>query len=137
MRTHIAKAPDAATFDRAYPGAVGLMRRMRAELAAAIGECPAAGDLVLLASELAANAVVHSRSGWPGGQFTVRTYLYPGDYAWVEVEDQGGAWASRPSDDRPHGLDIVAAIAGVDNWGIDGGPHGRVVWFRLDWAERS
>jgi hypothetical protein len=25
-------------------------------------------------------------------------------------------------DDRPHGLDIVAAIAGDGNWGINGGP---------------
>ena len=137
MRTHTTKTPQAITFERAYPGAVSQARRVRADLAAFTGRHPLADDLVLLASELAANAVIHSRSGHPGGEFTVRVFLYPGDYARVEVVDQGGPWISRDHDDeRPHGLDIVAAIAGAGNWGIEGGPACCVVWFRLDWTEQ-
>jgi serine/threonine-protein kinase RsbW len=138
MRTHTTKTPQAITFERAYPGAASQARHVRADLTAFTGTHPAADDLVLLASELAANAAVHSRSGHPGGKFTVRVFLYPGDYAWTEVIDQGGPWTSRDRDDeRSHGLDIVAAIAGADNWGIESGPAVRVVWFRLDWAEPS
>jgi anti-sigma regulatory factor (Ser/Thr protein kinase) len=61
-------------------------------------------EKVLLASELAANAVTHSRSGHPGGVFTVRATLYHGDYAWVEVIDQGGVWVASGHDDE-HGRD--------------------------------
>ena len=91
-------------------------------------------ELVLLASELAANAVLHSRSGHPGGVFTVRATLYPGDYAWVEIIDQGGAWvADRHDDEHGRGLTVVAIIAGEGNWGIEGDVSSRVAWFRLDW----
>jgi hypothetical protein len=32
---------------------------------------------------------------------------------------------------RPHGLNIVDALA--EEWGVDGGASGRVVWARLTW----
>ena len=48
--------------------------------------------MILCASELAANAAVHSRSRLPGGTFTVRATVSPGLHARVEVEDNGGAW---------------------------------------------
>ena len=51
------------------------------------------------------------------------------DYAWVEVIDQGGEWAS---DHRRHGLTALASIAGDGNWGIDGDEACHVAWFRLD-----
>ncbi len=34
-------------------------------------------------------------------------------------------------DGQPHGFDVVAAIAGAGNWGIDGDDRGRVAWARL------
>src|SRR5260370_13730578 len=91
---------------------------------------------VLLASELAANAVLHSLSGRPGGKFTVRAAVKPGEYLWVEVEDEGGTWITQAADGEcGRGLDIVAAIA--DEWGRDGDPvTGWVVWARLR-ASRS
>jgi anti-sigma regulatory factor (Ser/Thr protein kinase) len=136
MQTHTIKTPGTITFEHAYPGTAVYVGRMRVDLAAAAGGCSLAADFVLLASELAANAVLHSRSGHPGGRFTVRAYLHPGHYAWAEVEDQGGQWTGRPSDDRPHGLEIVSAIARDGNWGIDGGEACRVVWIRLGQAEQ-
>lgn len=130
------KAPEAITFERAYPGTVDQPRRMRADLTEIAGQCPVRDELVLLASELAANAIQHSRSGRPGGTFTVGVTLYPGQYAWVEIADQGGAWAARAADDEHgRGLAIVAAVAGDGNWGIDGGEASRVAWFRLDWNQ--
>ena len=62
----------------------------------------------------------------------------PGDCAWVEIIDQGGPWtAYEHGDDRPHGLDIVARLAGDGNWGIDGDDACRVAWFRLNWPAES
>ena len=123
------------SFGHAYPGGPEQVQRVRADLAAILNECPIADETILLVSELAANAVTHSSSRKPGGQFIVRAAVCPCDYTWVEVEDQGGIWAGHhPRDGRPHGLDIVQAIAGDGNWGIDGDAVlGRVVWARLDW----
>jgi serine/threonine-protein kinase RsbW len=100
------------------------------------GDWPDGDAAVLLASELAANAVLHSLSGRPGGKFTVRAAMKPGEYLWVEVEDEGGTWVTRDADgERGRGLDIVAAVA--DEWGRDGDPvTGWVVWARLR-ASRS
>jgi anti-sigma regulatory factor (Ser/Thr protein kinase) len=85
---------------------------------------------------VAANAILHSRSGHPDKTFTVRATLYPGDYAWVEVIDQGGAWTADGHDDEHgRGLAIVASVAGAGNWGIEGDTSSRVAWFRLDWPK--
>jgi two-component sensor histidine kinase len=100
--------------------------------------CPFADDFILLASELATNAIVHSRSGLPGGVFTVRAEVQPGDFASLEVEDQGGPWIERDSgDEHGRGLALVAALAGDENWTIESGnsPGTRVVWVWLDWDQ--
>jgi len=89
---------------------------------------------LLIVSELAANAVLHSASA---RFFTVRAELH-GSYLWLEVEDCGGSRHPRPHDDaRPHGLDVVAALTGPDGWGVDGDASGRVVWARLKLAARQ
>jgi len=82
--------------------------------------------------EFASNAVLHSASR--GEFFTVRAELHA-DYVWVEAEDLGGPWRSRQHDDRPHGLDVVEALTGLDGWGTElASDGGRVVWARLDLA---
>jgi len=130
------RAPRAVTFERDYPGTADEPRHVRTDLAKVADDCPFADELVLLASELATNAILHTRSGLPGWTFTVRATVYPGDYAWVEVVDQGGAWVMDEHDDEHgRGLGIVAAVAGAGNWGIDGDEAARVVWFRLGWAQ--
>ena len=136
MPTQSARAPEAITFERAYPGTVDQPRKVRADLAMIAGRTAIIDALELLASEVAANAVSHSRSGDPGGMFTVRATVYLGDYAWVEVIDQGGPWAAG-EDDEEHGrgLAVVAAIAGDGNWGIEGDSSCRIAWFRLDWPQ--
>jgi two-component sensor histidine kinase len=87
---------------------------------------------MLIVSELASNAIVHSASR--GEFFTIRAELHA-DYVWVEAEDLGGPWRCRRHNDRPHGLDVVEALTGPDNWGTDStSDGGRVVWARLDLA---
>jgi anti-sigma regulatory factor (Ser/Thr protein kinase) len=123
-----ASKPYTATYD----GKPEQVRYVRSFVAGILAGCPVAGDAVLLVSEIATNAVCHSNSRNPGGTFIVRAEVRD-DYVWVEVEDQGGRW--KPGDNRidgrGHGLDVVREMAG--DFGIDGGEHGRVVWFRLGW----
>jgi len=118
-----------------YPGTIEHIRVVRADLRAALHECPMAEDVILCASELAANAAIHSRSRLPGGTFTVRVKISPGGYAWVEVEDDGGP--STPAIRDPtghHGLSVVRALA--TDWGIDGDHTTRTIWARFDWSDR-
>jgi hypothetical protein len=119
--------------EQVLPGRPDQIRVARAFLATVLAGCPAADDAILCISELASNAILYSNSGKAGGTFTVRAEVHDGDYLWVEVEDNGGPWNQRAHPDgRPHGLDIVAALATES--GIDGDPiTGWAVWARLDW----
>jgi anti-sigma regulatory factor (Ser/Thr protein kinase) len=135
MQTEKARPRDTAIFDRTYPGTVGEVAAVRADVAEAALGSPVVDDLVLLTSELATNAILHSRSGHPGHKFTVRMSLYAGQYVWAEVADEGGRWGGTRRDaDHGRGLSIVAAITGDGNWGIEGDDAARVLWFRLDWG---
>ena len=116
-----------------YAGHLDQVHRVREAVARYLAGCPAADEAVLIVSELAANAIVHSASR--GAFFTVRAERHA-DYVWVEAEDLGGPWHCRPPDGRRHGLDLVEALTGPDGWGVEtttGG--GRVVWARLDLEE--
>ena len=122
--------PAAATRHTAtYPGRPDQLHHVRHSVARHLAGCPDADEAVLIVSELAANAIVHSASR--GAFFTVRAELHPG-YVWVEAEDLGGPWQCRPPDGRSHGLDLVEALTGPDGWGVDTPTGGRVVWARLD-----
>ncbi|HET9973804.1 MAG TPA: ATP-binding protein, partial [Streptosporangiaceae bacterium] len=125
-------APAAAPgYASAFPGHTDQVIQIRREIAGYARTCPAADDLILIASELAANAIMHTRSR--GSTFTVRCHLSPRT-ARIEVEDLGGPWRPRPSADRPHGLDIVQALTGPGGWGTRPvGTGGRVVWAELSW----
>jgi serine/threonine-protein kinase RsbW len=122
------------TSEVTYPGGIEHIRAVRADLRAVLDDCPRADDVILCASELAANAAQHSRSRLPGGTFTVRVTVSPGHYARIEVQDNGGPWGQAVTGSaRYHGMDIIRAVA--DAWGIDGGHATRTIWARLDWPE--
>ncbi len=61
-----------------YPGNAERISAVRADLRVLLGDCPMADDVILCASEFAANAAVHSNSRLPGGSFTVRAKIEPG-----------------------------------------------------------
>src|SRR5258708_9245371 len=89
-----APPPSDVRWGKTYPGLPAIVSHVRRDVRAVLGPCPelVADDVTLVISELAANAIRHSRSGADGGTYTVRvshqvTEKVP--YAWVEVLDQG------------------------------------------------
>src|SRR5260370_30399934 len=93
MHTPAPRALAPRTTSVTYPGTTKQIRAVRADLRGLLGDCPMADDMILCASELAANSAIHSRSRLSGGIFTVRATISPSNYAWVEVEASGGPWA--------------------------------------------
>ena len=130
---------------RVFAGDAGQVRAARRFLAGALDGCPATGDALLCVSELATNAVLHSRSGGPGGRFTVRATRRAGSVR-VEVVDEGGPWGHERDGDGQRGggrgargreeqsgrgLLIVGELA--SRWGREDGAGRRTMWFELDW----
>jgi anti-sigma regulatory factor (Ser/Thr protein kinase) len=100
--------------------------------------CPAEAvqDILVCATELAANAVLHSRSGLPGGHFSVEIAACAEHWVCVRVEDSGGPWAERGTGDRDaeygRGLHVVSALS--TSMGITGDASGRMAWFCCWWS---
>ena len=120
---------------RTFAGRADQVVAARRFVAAALRPGSVARDLSgLLVSEAATNAVLHSASGRAGGSFVVDYHLTDGCLR-VEVRDGGGPTTPRR---RVHHLDALTG-RGLElfdalstDWGVDGGPDGRVVWFELD-----
>jgi len=112
MHTPAARALALRTTGVTYSGGIEHVRAVRADLHALLRDCPRADDVILCASELAANAALHSLSRLPGGTFTVRATVRAGSYVRIEVEDNGGLWTEATSDPTGHhGLDIMRTLA--------------------------
>jgi serine/threonine-protein kinase RsbW len=119
---------------RIFDGSPEEVRNVRDFVRQTIQGCPVADDVILLASELATNAIRHTASGM-GGKFFVYLHVQDG---WVrtEVHDLGSDTApsvrrSGPPGESGAGLRVVEMIA--DRWGFHGGRRSRVVWFEMSW----
>ena len=119
---------------RMFPGSRQEVRNVRAFVGEAVDGCPAADDVILLASEIVANAIIHTASG-KDGTFTVVVHPLDGMVR-VEVHDGGSETPPgiRSADDQAisgRGLGMVESLA--TRWGHLGDQNGRVVWFEVDW----
>lgn len=132
--TRLASRTEAAVVLRGVPVSVGEARAWVTECLPA--DCPRADDVVLVVSELATNAALHSASGMPGGTFHVLVQTEPGAIALVVV-DQGPALvpARRPDGEGGHGLALVTELA--DAYEVTTTDAGRAVWCRLDWNQEA
>jgi serine/threonine-protein kinase RsbW len=125
----LATRPQACS--RVFPATAAQVPQARRFLARMLGDAPAAADAVLCLSELAANAVLHSNSARPGGQFTIHATLRSGVLR-VEVTDGGGRWQQRPHPNRHGGRGFVIVNALARAWGIaDDGITSRTAWFEI------
>jgi hypothetical protein len=117
-------------YDRVWLGSADQTHTLRLGLRAYLRGCPVADEAVLIASEFAANAIIHSNSR--NCFFICRAEVHS-DHVRVEVEDLGGQWICRPVDDHPHGLQIVQVLSG-GRWGTEVRERDGM---RLTWAEVS
>lgn len=119
-------------WSRAFPASPPQIPEARRFLATIVEGWPVADDVLLCLSELATNAVLHSRSREPGGCFSIHVQLHR-NHLRVEVCDQGGPWTSRALTDlgqqHGRGLDIVDQLA--RSWGRSGDESGWTLWFEI------
>jgi serine/threonine-protein kinase RsbW len=118
----------------AQPKQIPHARRFIAGVLSGFG---AADDVILCVCELASNAVLHSSSRQPGGQFTVRVTVSPCGRIRAEVADHGGPWATGAAQDEEHGRGLLIVDALATRWGITGSDTGRSAWLELDPGDRS
>src|SRR3954453_14610070 len=85
-------------FWASYPGVPEAVRAARHHVTQTLAAVPCIDDLAFAVSEVATNAVLHSRSGQSGGWFSVAADVVHGVLAAVVVTDQGGPWAGREAD---------------------------------------
>jgi len=96
---------------------------------------PLHDDCVLLTSEIATNAVIHSRSG-DGGAFTVTVVRSPAGVR-VSVQDEGSCQAptaSRASADATGGRGLPMLETLAHRWGMVREAGSNRVWFELEMA---
>jgi hypothetical protein len=105
----------------------------------ALGDARGVDDVVLVVSELAANAIRHSASGAPDGSFTLNLAAFS-DHWHIRVDDQGSSKTPRvlPADEQQddeagRGLPLVVAVARA--WGVLGDTVGRTVWADIPFPE--
>jgi Histidine kinase-like ATPase domain len=136
-------SPVIAWWTRQFRGGTDQVLEVRHWLEDLLPDCAARADVLLLASELCTNAIVHSRSGEAGGQFSVDIDWAPA-LARVVIGDQGSAKTPaitpRSGDagqlgESGRGLQLVDVVA--DDWGTVGRPNRRWVWADVEWQARG
>jgi anti-sigma regulatory factor (Ser/Thr protein kinase) len=121
---------------RSFPDALESTRAARHFVLETLGsheDHALAVDAAIITGELAANAVLHARSG-----FTVAVSRSAAAVR-ISVRDatplQPGAARAALEVSHGHGLWVVAQLA--DNWAVQRLPHGKVVWAELPASPRA
>jgi len=114
-----------------FPGRKDQPGIVRRELAGVLREHPDLAEILLVASELCTNAVVHTRSGDLGGTFDVAVTAIGEESLMVAVTDEGASTgprllAPKPTQTHFRGLQVVEGLS--LKYGVDGGAEGRTVW---------
>lgn len=114
--------------ERVFPGSAEQVAAVRAFVTAEVAGFTDLDEVMLLASEVAANAVLHTRSGLPGGVFTV-SVARGCDRVRVEVIDQGAHLVPAVRSDDEHGRGLLVVNMLASRWGVTVEPGRHVVWF--------
>jgi len=119
-----------------WPGVVESVPQARDWARRVLAGHPASDNVELLITELAANAVAHTRSGEPGGVIAAAIRVL-GAWVVVVVTDQGPPEVPlMPGDPEvlgelaEHGRGLVLVDCLADDWGTAPDRAGRSVWFR-------
>jgi anti-sigma regulatory factor (Ser/Thr protein kinase) len=114
------------TWARVFPGTLRQVRAARHFVAGLLDGSPFRDDAVIIVSELATNATLHSRSGNPGGLVTVQVTRWRLGVR-IAVTDQGSGKRPVVGDSGPgrepaesgHGLYLVGSLAARLDWHDD------------------
>lgn len=118
----------------ALPGLRSMVPVARLAVRRLLADSPCVDDAELIVSELAGNAILHTRSGDEGGRVRIVVETKPG-WARLEVYDDGALpvrRAARAVGENGRGLLLVDGVA--SRWGQDSTPAGSCMWAELDWA---
>ncbi|MFI6603756.1 ATP-binding protein [Nonomuraea sp. NPDC050536] len=124
-------AAPSGSIERPFAGLPTMMGEVRAWVLGLLPQdYPRRLDVALVATELATNTLIHSRSGRPDGEFTVRLVLTSTTVE-LAVVDQGPLTvpAPRAADESGRGLRIVRELADDVRWEITA--EGRTTWARF------
>jgi histidine kinase-like protein len=127
---HRAAAP---RWRRVFPGEERQLGVLRRWLMSLLPKCPARDDVISVATELASNALLHTRSGH-GGSFGVEV-TWDRSMVQVAVADSGGRAEPHVIDDPggEHGRGLLLVRALSVRTGVAGGEQGRTVWAQIAW----
>jgi anti-sigma regulatory factor (Ser/Thr protein kinase) len=115
------------------PGVPRSAGQARAFVRGQLGDGQAAVVGELLVSELVTNAITHTRSGLPGGTFSVSVEPEDGGVL-VTVTDAGATTApaiASPASGTEHGRGVALVAALAAEWGTEACDGGRVTWCRI------
>jgi serine/threonine-protein kinase RsbW len=123
------------SWERVFRGEAEQVAAMRRWITSLLPDCSSRGDLVLVASELAGNAIRHTDSG-QGGSFAVRV-TWGGATALVAVADAGAPGEPRVVDDPAaeggRGLLVVRELSA--RMRVSGTDAGRQVCAEIVWHD--
>ena len=123
-----------------FPGTADYLREVRRFTARMLRDVAGTADVVQVASELAANAVLHTASGQPEGTFTLHLATFANRWK-VRVDDEGSTTTPHVlpvgGDDIPAGggLAIVAGLSSA--WGVLGDENRRAVWAEMPFPSKA
>jgi serine/threonine-protein kinase RsbW len=138
-----ASSPLPLWWSRSFPGEPRQVSQARSWVARLLPACAPLDDLLIFTSELATNAAAHTRSGQPGGQFTVEVTWTPRT-ARVIVGDQGSdevpatAAAGGEQDaylENGRGLLLIDMMSA--GWGTAGDTDARWLWANVNWRAQG
>jgi serine/threonine-protein kinase RsbW len=115
---------------RNFVGAQAQISEARRFVNSYLGDRPETHTAELVMSELATNAIRHTRSGMAGGRFGVT--LHAGNALLIlAVHDEGGpstpyVCQAENTDQSGRGLHLVESL--TTRWGVHGDEGGRTVW---------
>ncbi|MDP9850455.1 ATP-binding protein [Streptosporangium lutulentum] len=128
---------DPVRWRQVFPGHELQLRQLRRWLTSLLPNCPARDDLLLVAVELGANAIKHTRTG-NGGRFAVEI-TWHGSTVRITVVDDGSSSKPHLVDDpmaeHGRGLQMVRHLS--MRTGTAGDDRGRLMWADLPWESPS
>lgn len=126
-------------WSRSFPGLPEHLGEVRRFTQMVLGDAPGTELVIMAVSELAGNAIVHTASGAPDGQFVVHLAAFADRWK-VRVDDEGSPSVPRVvvdaivedaewDSESGRGLAMVASIS--RDWGVMGGRCARAVWAEI------